>query len=89
MKKKIKEESLPQKWGKFNEILKQNGTGFLVGDKATYADVFVAAWVEYITMDGSYTIVMNAFPVFKEHVERVLALPGIKEWIAKRPASLF
>ncbi|ODN00616.1 Glutathione S-transferase [Orchesella cincta] len=73
---------------KFKDILRKNGTGYLVGNKLSYADIFIAYTVEQISSwvvckdwrDGSYEEV-------KTHMKMVMGLPGIKEWVESRPKT--
>lgn len=86
LKKKFIEETLPGYYQKFTTILQKNGTGFLVGKKLTYADVILADNVQRIPTFLKLTD-FTAPPELEKHKEMVWGLPGIKEWIAKRPKT--
>lgn len=88
LKKTAKEVTLPKTWKKLNEILKKNGTGVLVGNAVTYADIYVACMVEWISVFFDLTD-MAEYPEIMAHRSKILGSPGIKEWIEKRPATQF
>jgi len=82
--KTLKEETLPNYFKKFDDILAANG-GFFVGKQVTYADLHMAAYIQ--TFDGTFPGVLDAFSNIKAHQEKIFALDGIKEWVAKRPVT--
>jgi glutathione S-transferase len=62
-----------------------NGEGFFVGDKPTWADfVIVNGLDNLVAMGGS---VLETYPLLKAHSQRVHDLKGIKEWLLKRPVT--
>lgn len=87
LRKNAKENTLPNAWKKFDDILKKNGSGFLVGSSASYADVYVAFMSEFIS--AFFEFDMQGYPELVKHQGKVFGLPGIKEWIAKRPQTQF
>ncbi|XGW08993.1 hypothetical protein V3C99_011365 [Haemonchus contortus] len=68
------------------KILKENKTGYLVGDSLTFADLYVA---EMTTFTEHYPKLYDGFPEVKAHAEKVRSNPKLKKWIETRPASKF
>lgn len=63
------------------------GNKFLLGDAVTWADLAVVSLLEFVSgtvYDGKLS---ESNATLGAYVERVQALPGIKEYIAGRPAS--
>lgn len=90
--KKVKEEELPKFFKHFEAMLKKNngGDGFFVGDSVTWADVAFAHQVEYVSIVGLDADTFLAdYPKLKALKDRVLQLPEIAAWVAKRPESKF
>ncbi|CAJ0956480.1 unnamed protein product, partial [Mesorhabditis belari] len=74
-------------FGMLNDRLKAQGTGFLVGDSVTWADLF---WTDHMTTIEK--LKPDAFTGFPEVValkKRVDAIPQIKAWIESRPDTRF
>uniref|UniRef100_A0A1I7SNY4 glutathione transferase n=1 Tax=Bursaphelenchus xylophilus TaxID=6326 RepID=A0A1I7SNY4_BURXY len=69
----------------YHRILKENGSGFLVGKKPTAADFFVA--------DYLHTLHNLKPELFEKHldlvgfVKRIYSLPQLKAYIEKRPET--
>ena len=86
----ISEEHLPPQWlGYFEEQLKTNGTGYLVGDSVTIADLRllpVVQWISGGALDGVDASIFNSFPEIQALVKRVGELPAIKAWYEKEAA---
>ncbi|XP_024216850.1 glutathione S-transferase isoform X2 [Halyomorpha halys] len=90
-KEKLKEtiinDSVPFYMSKFETILKKNG-GYLANGKLSWAELYVvghsSSFPALIGID-----LTEKYPFWKELTERVYSLPGIKEWIRKRPESDF
>jgi len=64
-----------------------NGEGYLVGSKPTWADFAIVVALDNVV--GMDTTVLDKYPTLKAHSQRVHELKGIKEWIAKRPNTPF
>ena len=68
--------------------LKQNGTGWLVGDKCTYADIAFLTW--NVTMIGrlfgesEMKHVYGDIPDFMKWYEAMMARPAIKKCLEER-----
>ncbi|CAJ0605697.1 unnamed protein product [Cylicocyclus nassatus] len=67
------------------KFLKQNKSGFLVGDSITWVDLLVA--------DHSSMMLhlvpefLEGYPEVKSHMEKIHAIPNVKKWIETRPKS--
>jgi glutathione S-transferase len=65
---------------------KSGNSGFLVGDKATYADVkLVCLYGWFHTRTDT---ILDQVPVLREHYERVRALPQLKQYYEKTDKTL-
>lgn len=76
----------------FEEQLERNkeGSGFLVGSGPTWADLRVVAWIGLLdSVDHGFLGKYREYPRLTALVDRVNNLMGIKEWIAKRPNTVF
>lgn len=62
-----------------------NGEGFLVGSKPTWADFVVVILLDNVV--GMDTTALDKYPLLKAHSQRVHELKGIKEWLVKRPVT--
>jgi len=85
-------ETVPPVLKSITTILEKNGgSGYLVGDKVTWADIAVAYGLQGIDQLGpAHGIdVLANFPQLKSLIDRVLNLPNIKAWIDKRPVTDF
>ncbi|CAJ0916797.1 unnamed protein product, partial [Mesorhabditis belari] len=67
------------------KYLELNQSGFLIGSKVSWADLFLAELVETFTLHNK-NYAAN-YPKIRAHREKVYSLPGIKEWIEKRPKT--
>uniref|UniRef100_A0A1B6EL27 glutathione transferase n=1 Tax=Cuerna arida TaxID=1464854 RepID=A0A1B6EL27_9HEMI len=62
--------------------------GYLANGKLSWADLYFVAISDYLnSMYGSD--ITAGYPNLTELREKILALPKIKEWVSKRPASNF
>lgn len=81
--KEYKEVQSPKFNGFYERMLKENGTGYFVGDKITIADLaiydFLTRFPDLIP-DGS---------LLKAHWDRIGSLDKIKAWVEKRPKTEF
>jgi len=62
-----------------------NGEGFFVGDKPTWADLVVVCFLDRLKLLDS--TVLDKYPILNGLVGRVHNLKGIKEWLVKRPVT--
>ncbi|CAG5117598.1 unnamed protein product [Candidula unifasciata] len=80
---KIKVNKSPKFLENFEKLLKENGTGFFVGDRLTLADIAV---FDVITgMLKGYVDVNDNFPLLLKHVELVKAHSKIGPYVTSRP----
>ncbi|CAJ0955785.1 unnamed protein product, partial [Mesorhabditis belari] len=70
-----------------SNILRSNGTGFLVGKSVTYADLLLS--IHTAGMEGIAPGFSNDFPRILEHRERIESIPQLKEYLAHRPFAPF
>ncbi|XGW09001.1 hypothetical protein V3C99_011369 [Haemonchus contortus] len=68
------------------KFLKNNKSGFLVGDSLTFADLWVA---DIATWSKKYPSLYDGFPEMKAHAEKIRSIPAVKKWIAIRPDTYF
>lgn len=81
--KTLNEETIPFYLEKLEVIAKQNN-GHLALKRLTWADLFFAALKP--TLDSfSQQDLTAKYPNLKKVTEKVLALEGIKKWVAKHP----
>merc|ERR1712037_229807 len=86
LKKKLIEETLPQKFGQLEGRLCLNGGQFFSGNALTYADIMLV-----VPQDNLRSNVIGAgdliekFPKMCNLYQRVTALPNIKAWRGSRP----
>ncbi|MFT3768821.1 MAG: glutathione S-transferase [Minicystis sp.] len=72
---------LPRWLGYFEKLLGAEGTGFIVGDRASFADVALFLMFENIRdngLGGAY----ESCPALVKHAERMAARPGIAAYLA-------
>nr|BAN20703.1 glutathionetransferase [Riptortus pedestris] len=80
-------EILPFCFGRFEQALQENG-GYLANGKLSWADLYLIGYSE--SLPGILQInLVEQYPHYRALQDKVQALPGIKEWISRRPASLF
>ena len=66
-------------------MVKANG-GYLAAGKLTWADFYFVAILDYLNHMAKEDLVANQ-PNLKALREKVLGLPAIKAWVAKRPPT--
>nr|UCR60997.1 glutathione-S-transferase [Aphelinus asychis] len=84
-KLEVVKETVPFYIERLNEQVKKNG-GYFVGGALTWADLVFVALLDYLNFMAKYDIIEKAESL-KALKEKVLAEPGIKAWVAKRPES--
>ncbi|XP_022333820.2 glutathione S-transferase 1-like [Crassostrea virginica] len=87
LQKKLIEEIVPKFWTIFQDTLKSNSSGYMVGDELTLADLAVYDVMEIHTRD--YPELIKGYPQLQAHRERVANKPNIKKYLDKRPVTLF
>ncbi len=84
LKKRFIEESLPNTLKRLEAHLARVGTGFLVGNELTWADLYLNQVVDDLhhgTFSNTFSLVQ--FPLVKANVEKVSSIPRIAEWKRK------
>jgi len=84
----FKKETLHTYLDMYEKFLAKNPSGWLVGDKVTFADLAVGEFFGRL-QDCFDPDVLKEHPKIAAHAKRVLELPGIKEYVAKRPKMAF
>ncbi|KAG8223846.1 hypothetical protein J437_LFUL007867 [Ladona fulva] len=72
---------------RFDEQVKKNG-GYLVNGQLTWADLHFVATLQ-VTCDMLGKDVVASHANLAAHREKILNLPNIKAWVAKRPTTPF
>ena len=72
---------------KFNEIVEASGGPFLLGADYSWADFFLANYLEIFEEFMTPNLLDN-YAGLKKQKEAVFGIPQIKEYVAKRPATL-
>ncbi|CAF0841660.1 unnamed protein product [Brachionus calyciflorus] len=71
----------------FEDRLIKNGSGYLVGNKLSWADIYLSQMTEFL---GDYkTKYLSNYPKVKRLDDSVRSLPGVADWIEKRPQTPF
>ena len=71
----------------FNSLVEKNG-GHVVGSSLTWADIYVAHFLDNIQIAQEVDLV-GEYPALQALITTVLSTPGIKEYIASRPETKF
>jgi len=76
----------------YEKVLSKNGSGFLVGSKVTWADIVTAEFLDRLVnsaapMGDSH--LLDNHPKMATLVKTVHKLPGIAEYVEKRPVTPF
>ncbi|PIO71457.1 glutathione S-transferase protein [Teladorsagia circumcincta] len=67
------------------KFLKNNKSGYLVGDSLTWVDLLVA---EIATWAKKFPTLYDSFPEVKAHAEKIRSIPALKKWIETRPDTI-
>lgn len=84
-KKEFLENCLPQFLKKYETFLNLNSTGWLVGDKPTWADIYLAEFMNRI-QDTIDPTALDNFETVKKHVDQVHSIPNLAIYISTRPS---
>ncbi len=79
----MEEEVKPKFLTRLETILDQEGTGLLVGDSLTHADLYIADMLSRNKNVNS----LKDYPLLARHQELVLKQKDIADYIAKRPET--
>ncbi|CAJ0950600.1 unnamed protein product, partial [Mesorhabditis belari] len=67
------------------KLLRENKSGFIIGDKVTWVDLLVADHCETFTKyNENY---LEKYPEAKAHMEKIHSIPAIRKWIETRPET--
>lgn len=83
--KVLVETTIPFYASRFDKQIKEN-SGYFVNGKLTWADLYFVALLDYLNVMARLDIV-EKYPNLKALRDKVLALPAIKAWVAKRPVT--
>lgn len=88
--KEVREVHFPFYFPKIEQFIKDNGgkNGFAVGEKLTWADLYLANFLEVWT-DNHGQQILDGFPLLQKQKTVVLSIPQIAEWNSNRPKSKF
>lgn len=81
----LNNETIPFYLDKLESIVEANNGHFALG-KLTWADLYFTAILDYLNYMAKIDLIADR-PNLKKLVDSVLALEGIKNWIAKRPKT--
>lgn len=85
--KVIQNETVPFFLNKLETIAKQNDGHFAL-QKFTWADVYFTGMVHYLNIISGVDLTENR-PYLKKVIANTESAPGIKQWIDKRPKTLY
>ncbi|KAH7669973.1 GST-30 protein [Aphelenchoides avenae] len=69
----------------YSELLKKSGSGYFIGPKITWLDVFVANFVDKMMHDTKKTDLFSKFPLIEEHHKKIFAKPSVAKYVKDRP----
>ncbi|XP_067008892.1 glutathione S-transferase [Anabrus simplex] len=81
----LMKETVPFFMSRFEDEVKSNN-GYFVNGKLTWADLYFVAILDYLDVMAGKDLLENR-PNLQALKAKILALPSIKEWVAKRPYS--
>ncbi|KAB0792278.1 hypothetical protein PPYR_14237 [Photinus pyralis] len=84
-KKPLFEETIPYYMERIEAIAKKNN-GHLAAGKVTWADLYFIGILDYMNYMVGHNLIADC-PNLQVMQKTVLNLPGIKEWVAKRPIT--
>jgi len=86
---KLDEEVSPVFYGRFEKILKANGSGWLVGSKVTWIDLHLANFLEIsrAMSPGKDHLATGQYPLLKSLMEKVFEMPQIKKYRQDNPIT--
>jgi len=84
--KELISELIPSTLGRLESRLKERGGQFFAGNKLTWADLHVFAFLDKLRLDNAE--LLDGFPTVKNLIERVEQMPNISRWLKSRPSSL-
>jgi len=89
IKKDLVDNIFPHFLSKFNDVVAKSGGSFIFGSKVTYADFWLANFLE-IWRDTVDANLISKYPALQKQMASVFAIPQIAKWVEVRPkAELF
>jgi glutathione S-transferase len=89
LSKKMFEETLPSISANLEAQLKQNKSGWFVGNKVTYADLCAFDVFGGLVQSNPAALSAEKTPLLAALLDKVKNLPNISQWLAKRPETSF
>lgn len=77
--------TIPFYMKRFDDLVRKNG-GYFHGGELSYADLFFAAVCDHMNGFMGFEVIED-YPNLRQTTNKVLALPRIAAWIAKRPKT--
>jgi glutathione S-transferase len=89
LREKYLSESIPNALKLFEAKLSKTNTGFLVGNKVSWADVYLHNIVDNLDFPifKKKDAILANFPLVKKHYEAFRIIPSVAKYLAKRPES--
>jgi len=81
---KFRTDSLIPFLTKYAKFLKENGTGWFVGNGLTWADLTVAEYVDRIQTTYGDDLPKKDFPTLEEHRKKIHEMPSIAKYVKSR-----
>lgn len=80
------DEIWPENLSFFESQLNKTGTGYLVGDKMSWADLYLSQMTDFL--DNEKTPLLNDFPLVRKLDKKVRSLTSIKKWLTRRHSNM-
>lgn len=77
-------ETIPLYMNKFETTVGENG-GYFVNGKLSWADIYVVSFIDFLGYLAKVDL-LEGRPKLQAHKKKILEIPQIKSWVAKRPA---
>jgi len=88
-RKDILANVLPPFLQKFETLNLREPGPFVLGDRVSYADFYLAAYLDILEADQFIgPKLLDDYPVLRQHKQDVLSIPQIAEQVAKNPDAL-
>jgi len=87
LKSKLANNTIPTTVHYLEEKLRSTNTGYLVGDSLTWIDIYAFNIIDVLGQNGR--LILDKFPLLNKHFSLVKNVPGILDWLEKRPNSCF
>ena len=83
------EVTIPTSLKHIETQLNKTNTGYLVGNKLSWADLFLWHVIDNLSSPiyQNRDEVLSKHPLVKKHFEMIYNLPGVAKYLAKRPVT--